>query len=760
MASEEDITLYYTGFQESLRVRNLERAAGYLHILFININYHPSIISQIEFRNITAREYVRLLDIYIREFPDDPIGYLLLMSFHRDRGRVDLMREAWQRNCDNALKGFHFQPSISASVFDAEAGQTHTSIGGVGLGSDLRTEIAGIPGQAMRPTTSQTGPSHNGENDGTPSVVTEVGEPIGDDGVALNGVLSGFNIPTRYHFRFGADPDKLDQKTSERDVPAGRFGRVRDTGDNLFRRLTCYAAKISFMNNSDDDTGSSATTSKQAIRLEWPFGKDRNHLDGIGIIDLLLGWQTLAQSRGNVDGLAPQQHFPTLSYPGENIDLRDAKISIRYRSEDLNAKAFVPVAWIHSRSGTAAFPESYDDLTAWAYTDNAQPITFEGDGVWHEQNFELSGLSSRWTFSGSNIEEMGGGMARYNYAPIQNVQRDNVGGNVCIAFVHGEDLDTPEGSIDISHLEMSYRSRSLLGPGQGATLNSCPEGGENAASCLTDGTIGDIKRYWFAGLVVETPIDLIWQLRDTADIEAFKIYRSTIAPAKDLEIAVSSDGNSYEEVWAGTLGEMPNDPAQWGEFAQTGALAHAVVLKAPVSAQYVRLRIVTGYQPDMVGLDAFEVFGQGLPPVPSPAPFSFSEQAEELGDNDAVFAQLVAENAEGVFEGNIVEIRRPEANTPHFLSAGLEINRHGTLVFTARVIAMGSPAVLSGELVSGAGDKISIPLTSVGQWLVPRDVRISLGKVEPDDTYSGTCWAENETGRSKPVSVALETGED
>jgi len=667
------------------------------------------------------------------------------MSFHRDRGRLDLMREAWHQNCQKAVKGFHFQPSVSVSIFDAEQGHAHTSIGAMGLGGQVRSDLEKIPDLALHVSPPSALNDTGSKVAETSNVVTRPGEPIGLDGVAFNGVVSGFNIPTRYYFRFGPTADKLDRTTPHRDMPAGRYGRVSDSGENLFRRLTCYTSNLSFINSGID-------TSETALRLDWPFGKDRNHLDGIGIIDLLLGWQTLTQSRGTVDGIVPQQNFPTLSYPGENIDLRDAKITLRYRSEDLNSKDFLPVAWIHSRSGTAAFPDDFDDLTAWAYTDNANPITFTCDGEWHEQSFELSGQSSKWTFSGSNIEEMGGGMARYNYAPIQDVQRDNVGGNICFAFVHGNDLDTPEGSFDIAHAEMSYRSRSLLGPGQMATFQSCPETSRHSATHLTDGTIGDIQSCWFAENATGEPIDLVWQLRDTAKIESFKVYRSVIAPAKALEIAVSLDGVSFEDVWAGVLSEVPEDPALWGEFAQANGLAHAVVLAAPTSAQFVRLRIISGTHPDYVSLDAFEVFGQGLPFIPSSAPFSFSEKIDELDVGATVYAQLVAENAEGVFEGDVVEVHRPLEGSPHILSAEVTELQGDAAVFLARAIAMGSPATLSGEIASDSGHKIRIPTMSIGQWTVPRDVRVLLSGLEPGENYNGTCWAENENGRTEPYS--------
>lgn len=754
MTKEDDINLYYTGFQQSLQQRNFERAAGYLHILFINIDFHPSIISQINFGSATAREYVRFLDIYLREFPDDPIGYLLLMSFHRDRGRLDLMRDAWLQNCQKSDKGFHFQPSISASVFDAEQGHAHTSIGGIGLGAEVRSGLEMISDRTLNTADDLAFDNFENKEGEACNVVTMLGEPIGLDGIAFNGSMSGFRIPTRYYFRFGSTVDKLDRTTPQREVPAGRHGRISDLSENIFRRLTCYASKLSFINGDPDP---SDAPSKLAMRLDWPFGKDRNHLDGIGIIDLLLGWQTLVQSRGTVDGIESQNTFPTLSYPGENIDLRDAKITLQYRSEDLNPKDFTPVAWIHSRPGTAAFPENFDDLTAWAYTDNANPVNFVSDGKWHEKSFELSSHSSKWSFSGSNIEEMGGGMARYNYAPIQDAQRDNVGGNVCIAFVHGNDLNTPEGSIDIAHVGMSYRSRSLLGPGQLATLDDCPETSRRAASSLTDGTVGDIQNCWLADNSSGEPIDIIWQLRDKAEIESFKIYRSPIAPGKELEIAISLDGIAYENVWNGTLSEIPEDPALWGAFAQANGLAHTVVLGAPVTALYIRLRIVSGYHSDYVSLDAFEVFGKGLPFIPSPAPFSCSENVGELDVGARVFIQLVAENTEGVFKGGVVEICRPIQNMPYFLSAIIEEYRDDTAVFQARVIAMGSPATLSGELVSDSGHKILIPSTCIGKWTVPRDVRVCVSGIKPGEQYNGTCWAENENGCSDsfPFTCAI-----
>jgi len=749
MTTEKELSEYYAGFKQNLHARNYERAAGYLHLLYMNIGFHPSIISQVTFEPLRQREFVRFIDIYVREFPDDPVGYLLHMSYHFDKARLDIIRQVWTDACRNAVKGFHYQPGVSASIFDAERGMPYTSIGGMGLGKTLSNALSTLATQSLNATETPDGSSVCEALGATPGVETCPGEPIGLDSVAFNGTLCGFTVPTRYYFRYGDAPDDLSHTSSPRNMPAGLHATVRDGGENLFRRIACYASAVQFVGAD----AAADPPSNLAMKLEWPFGKDRNHLDGIGIIDLLVGWQNQAQARGQADGVAePDPKYPSPTFCGEETDLRDAQLRITYRSEDLDPKDFRPVAWLHGRTGTAAFPDEWNDLAAWAVTSDEAASTFIVDGEWHVAAFDLPAHSFDWTFCGSNIAEMGGGMARYTYAPIQELQRDNTGGNVCIAFVHGQDLDTPEGAIDVAEIEMRYRSRSLLGPGQGAELVRKPDRARGDPGRLTNGVVGDIGQCYLVVMDDQGPVELVWKLRGAASIKAFKLHQCALAPAKDITISVSQDGTDFNEVWAGSLDTVPTNIAEWGEFAQSGGLLHAIVLPEAHDAQFIRLRILSAQQGKVAGLDAFEVFGDGLTYIPSAEPFSLSEKIDDLEVGTNVYAQLVAENEEGTFEGAVVEIKRPKTDVPQILSASMSAHAADSALFSARTIAMGSPARLSIKIEADDGSAVTAPDVSIGQWQVPRDVRVRIGGLKPGMRYTVTCQAENTQGTSAPLA--------
>ncbi|MEX0692945.1 MAG: hypothetical protein WD075_00745 [Rhodospirillales bacterium] len=748
---EAAINELYLQFQANASRRDFPSAVKNLHDIFQQIPYHPSCIFHFLGNNVGRRERLILINLYKKSYPDSPIGYLLEICFHYEDGRLGHIRRTWQDVCKNAEKGFHHQPFMQVSIYDAEKGQGHTSIASMGLGQ----EVSAILDEQCNMDADQGGVSSNPVITDNVRAVdqhvqTEDAEPLGINGISLNGRLAGFDIPTRYYFRYGMSADALSERTAVRGMPAGRYGRVRDTGENLFRRINVNAAEVIFkkLENPEQMSDSSSRFPVGAMCLEWPFGKDRNHLNGIGIIDLLFGWNTQAHEYGVLAGKKSSDTFPTQSYPGEGLDLRDAVFSMTYRSDDLDAKDFSPVVWIHGRTGTAVYPDFSNDLAAWAVTDDATPKAFQADGEWHRLDFDLPGQSTSWTFCGSNTEEMGESMERYTYAPIQEVQRQNSSGNVCLAFVHGHDLNTPEGAIEISELGMAYRSRSLLGPGQKAELCVFPENSSGDPAQLTDGSIGDVEKCWRTAFDPDEPLELIWRLRGEAKIKSFKLHQCVLAPAKSIEIALSMDGNSFDGVWHGELVDTPEDPAAWGDIGGDRGLVRVVVLAEPVRARYLRLRINSGHRQGIVGLDAVEVFGQGLPFIPSPEAFTFSENVEGLPAGVPVYAQLVAENADGVLAGDIVEVCRPTTEVPYILSASVIERRDDKARIALRTMAMGPSAIMHMTLTSEDGDEISVPPLSIGKWTAPRDVRVNVHGLKPGLRYQGRCRAENENGVS------------
>ncbi|MGJ3258679.1 MAG: hypothetical protein ACFE0S_03660 [Rhodospirillales bacterium] len=738
------INEYYSAMTKALRERNFPRAAGYLRMIYQNQHFHFDVYRQFSFQGASARDVMYLMTTYVREFDDDPSGYMMLAHGYYFRRQFEMVRKTWCDACQKVVKGYHFQPSIGPTIFDVEHGQPFSKLRGTGLGAKVMgalKELKQEPAAARAPASI--------EDSGTVSAETTHGEPIGMYGVALNGRLAGYTQPTRYYFRYGFAPDRLTETTPIRDMPAGVHGHARDTAENLFRRISFNTCML--VAGEIKAPAPPQRFPMVSMKSEWPFGKDRNHRDGIGVIDLFLGWNNLVQRRGRIEGVDTPATFPTPEYPGEAVDLRDSRVTIRCRTSELDMKAFRPVIWLHGRTGTAVQPDYCDDLSAWAVTALSCAQTFTVDGAWHAITFNMPGLSTDWTFCGSNVEEMGDGMLRYTYAPIQNLQRANVGGNLCLTFVGGDELDTPEGELELAELELAYRSRSLLGPGQEAELVHGP----GDAGCLTDGTLGDVEHLWQAPVDEDAPLEFVWRLRGPANLSCFKVHQNVLAPAAGIEIAISGDEEMFTDVWIGTMADVPEDPLLWGGDAGSDVVIHVVVPDTPVCARFVRLRIMSGQRPGAAGLDAFEVFGDGLPFIPSADEFSFSEAVTGLKETGPIYTQLVAENDDGIFEGDVVKIARPAAETPFILSVAVTGRGNGTANVSIRAIAMGEEGTLAMTLMSDDGEDVTVPPVRIGKWHVPADTAIRIAGLKPDVFYTATCVAKNENGASEPFTFEI-----
>ncbi|HEX9701932.1 MAG TPA: fibronectin type III domain-containing protein, partial [Rhodospirillales bacterium] len=367
-----------------------------------------------------------------------------------------------------------------------------------------------------------------------PEVVTGEAEPTGRGSVNLNGAVAGTTLPTRYHFRYGKSPKSLRRQTPTRWLPAGLCGRVRDAGENVYRRLTVYGLTVCFVRPGAPATdGGPHPRCNAAMTIEWPFGKDRNHLNGIGVIDLLSGWRSAAHLRGRVPRAFDSKVFPKPAYPGETLDLSDARFAVTYRARDFNAKAFHPVAWVHAGTGKAVESTISENLAPWAYTGQLESRAFISDGQWHRLSFELDCDSNAWSFCGTNTEEMGSTMERYTYHPIGAALRENRNGNICICFVFGDELDTPEGDIEFGELELVYRSQSLLLPGQGTALIAWPADAAFDPGLLTGGWIGDLDHCWQELGNRPGPKEFVWRFRDTASIKTVCLHQHPVWPAKE-----------------------------------------------------------------------------------------------------------------------------------------------------------------------------------------------------------------------------------
>jgi len=741
-----DLTALYGCHILEWREQGLDAALNSFHRLMSEVPCHPSYVNYFT-SHLDRGAVLALADAYIQSHPTEPWGYMIAINIQRELLRFDRVRELLRLCSENTGRGIHLQPTLVASVFDTGADRPYTSLGDLNLVDRVRERYTAPMNAGGGAAGTEIAPRSSNAPETAPQAETKEAEFIGPSGASLNGAVGGSTLPTRYHFRYGQTPDALERETPSRFVPPGRFGHLRDVGENLFRRITCHGYTASFVPPGEIPEGFPLCVA--SMRLESPFGKDRNHLNGIGAIDLLAGWDSAAHLRGSVPPEYDAEQFPKPAYPGDALDLRDAVLTLTYRSKSLDTKAFYLVAWVHAGTGHALMPETSEDLAAWALTRDIGSQQITADGAWHQLTFTLDCDSRAWSFCGSNTEEMGDEMARYTYHPIGDSLRANRAGNVCFAFVYGSDTDTPEGHLEIGALELSYRTSSLLAPGQQTDLVSTPV---DAAS-LTNGWIGNPDHYWQHKITDDVPLEFVWRLREAASIATLRLHQHPWWPSKEVSVAVSGDGDGFDTIWSGTLDDIPADPSDWPPTQQPEPfnLARAVVLDPPVSGQFIRLRIESGYRDDAAGLDAFEVFGDGWAPLPSEEMTSLSEEISQL-EPGTLYAQLVAENAAGRTEGEIVEVPRPAGANPQISGARVIERGETTAAVYLRTNAMGAPATATLRFKdSGAAAQT----VSIGKWPASRHAVIQVTGLKAGEIYEVECLTTSEHGECLPYPLTI-----
>ncbi len=751
---EDELTTLIANLVNAISQRDFRAAVKSLHDILTALPAHPTYTRFALSHIPSANDSRAIVTRYARAYPDAPESYLMLTMLYGRTNQLDRMRQTWRDACRNATKGFHFQPSIVASAFDAANGKATTSIGN----KDIADEIVSAMKEALHAEmpSADTGAESSSSKACDRAVVTARAEPRGRRAVAFDGTIVGFTKPTRYFFRYGETEDALDKVTPSEWVPGGLVGRAREFGDNTRRDIFGFAAALSFAKGDRADA-------PVAMKLHWPFGKDRNHKDGIGIIELLFNWCPSVLGRGAVAGLtsdkpADAQPYPTQTFPGEEIDLRDAEVDVCYRSTQFDKKAFHLVPWIHGRTGTAYEPERYDDFAAWACTSRVSEQSFVADGQWHRQRFYLSGHSGDWSFCGSNTEEMGEGMYRYKYHPIQSVLPHNAGGNICFTMIDGDDLDTPEGDLELAEIALRYRSRSLLAPGQMAEVVKAPNDVPQSAALLTNGWIDDLGHAWISDTDEDLPITFVWRLRGAAHIQSFRLHQHLLAPTKNLEIALSMDGVDFTDVWSGSLNDMPADlsaQSEPGEAVPIPETALSVVLDEPLDAVFIRLTVRSSYRDGVVGLDAFEVFGDGLPPLPDGAEVSITALVEDVPETGTIFYELVAENEDGVHTGGVKSFNPPSEDKPAVLALARHKVDGNTLLLILRVSAMGQPSTVEVALKDDQGDEIHSDKVPIGKWDAPRHIVVRVPEYNPGRRYAGWCVPSNDAGAGASFPIEI-----
>jgi len=155
-------------------------------------------------------------------------------------------------------------------------------------------------------------------------------------------------------------------------------------------------------------------------------------------------------------------------------------------------------------------------------------------------------------------------------------------------------------------------------------------------------------------------------------------------------------------------------------------------------------------------LDAVEIFGDESVLRPSPEPCTFSEDIDGLKD-EPVFVQLVAENAAGKVEGEIVELSRPINLRPQVEGARVTERSETSATVRLRTNAMGSWATVQILLKDADGGSVLSASVPIGKQQVARNAVIRIEGLRPRVSYSGEAIAKNNHGESDnyPLTIGV-----
>jgi len=727
-----------------IRMGDSDGALFYWHKIFTKIEFHALAIRSYTNHFRDQNEFLYYILQLNEKYPNEPYGYFLKVLYYHQLGGWNMIRKTIKECYDNSRIGIHYQPMSNDSIFNAGKVSVLAKLESPDLPDKTLSSM-----RARCLITANRSPEELEQhiNRLPLTVLTAEGEAMGLKNVFLNGKISHATIPTQYFFKYGYSPAELTHRTAVRSLPPGLTGHAKDEGSNVFGRITTSSLTSIFV-----DSGDTKTIGPSSFKLEGPFGKDRNHLEGVGAIDLILGWKSTAHSRGEIPKRFNTDIFPVPRYPGEMIDLRDAQFSVTYRSLNLDTKEFYPVAFVQGYTGTAYSPDRKEDYTTWAHTADLGNWNYLDDGEWHQASFQFESNSKDWSFCAGNVEETGEISKHITYHPIGDVLRENKL-NVCLCLIGGDEMVPPEGDLEIGALELSYRSYSLLSPHQGTALIECPRDSISDPNLLTGGWLGDFDHYWLSCPEPAKPMEFIWEFRDQASISTVKIHQHPLWPAKDIELSISDDGIHFIRMCDDTLNDIPSDQAEWIERGDDGELfAKVFVFDVPKIGRYIKLTIKSGYRTNYWGLDAIEVFGDAPALIPSPEPFTLTEKITDL-EPGTVYCQLITENSEGRIEGEVIEITRPITEAPIISDHVLISRTDDSARIKFRTNAMGSWGTLSGETENNPPIKSNT--ISIGKTKVFRDSILHFKGLKSGVPINGTAMATNEHGSSLPYHFKI-----
>jgi tetratricopeptide (TPR) repeat protein len=659
--------------------------------------------------------------------PDNSEWYGYMAWGHYARGETEKCREVIAKGLKHGNNGINFQPGARIPL----AGPSRTQVL-LARNSQAAELIEGLKALYEQPS-NQTRPTLAPAQKETPAEIggTE-GVWKGNTGAVVAGTIGGTTLATEYFFAYGTDENNLESQTETRWVPPGRSNRICQQAVDALHEWQVYAVESEVIGNDPDPESPDAF----AFRLISPFGKDRNHMNGIGIADLFLGWY----------GRWLVREDQTECERANALDLRDAEVELVLRPKGLDARDFLIAGNVQSNTGKQSTTDMWD-WAPWALTGQLiDPETLDEEN-WNRLTFRFNASPRSWSFC-SNTPEEQTSAARYTYHPLGDVLSRHQG-NIWFWFLLGDAQDPPEGAIDLRSLEIRYRNWSILTPESGTALIGFPEDSLSDPHCLTNGWIDNPDEMWFSAPQPKTPQEFIWRLPVGAAPKAVKVHQNTLRPAKTIEILISADGEKFQALGRVDLSEAkPIDKVP----------PVVMISLEGLPASHLKLVIHSGHQDDFWGLDGIEVFDDGVPPIPELEPASVSEEIDDLEPGQKLYFQLVAENAADESRGPVTAIDIPATQIPAITDGRcLKQSGNRTMLFL-EIMPCGLDTEVRALITGPDGKTWEGPVLDTGCNPSVRHLAYVVDCPGKNGAYKAEITAKNEIGESEPFTLEWEKG--
>lgn len=528
---------------------------------------------------------------------------------------------------------------------------------------------------------------------------------IGKTGLTLSGIVAGSGTSAQFRFEFGNAPNDLKHRTGWQSVPGNLNARIRSSPHEAPINWRLYAGAFSLESHGGS-----------VIMCDWPFGKDPNHISGIGFIELMAGfWQNSCQPEGNEE-----------IQKWESSDIRDATITVKLRAEDFDPKDFLYCLGVGN-------VHAYWILTG-------QPLDMEHRNTSSEVEFraQLPSNPSAWTFAGNNpIEQKD--FDRYGYDPINETLSQNVG-NIAFVAPFGDWRDSPTGRLGLREVELTYRDKSVLHPDAGAQLISFPSTSFCDPMNLTNGNRGNADDGWFQVTPITAPLIFTWKLIAPQKLTTIVLHQDVFLPVKRCRVTIAHGTAAI--------------PSQSGEYVlphetslSIGPPVLVIRLREPTICDEISIELMEAAGPAGIGLTAVEAFAKEYSPPPSAVPVSVSADVGDLSVGTEIFYRLVCRSAGKKGVGEVKAFTLPANEAPLLHSADVHSVSRNKAIFRVRGNAMGHKTTVNWRIDDELWQEIPMGWenTAVDRYITVREMRTG------DHSFSVCLMSD--AGKSKEQTI-------